>query len=654
MQHLSPREFLDSIQHDDPSSEEFEAGARLKQLVDVLRGPKGCPWDQKQTALSMIDYVIDEAHELKEALLRGTEDQICEEYGDLLFTGTFFCHLMEEKTRTKEAVEKVVNKMITRHPHVFEPKGPVGEAEIRRTWEGLKVQQSGEDSRLDRDLPASLPALKRAEKILSRARNAGFRYPTVQQAWHKVQEECFELQRAIESDSKDSQAEELGDLLLALITVSKELGLDPGQSLKDAGRKFSDRIEALERLAERRLSDIPPCELAELYQRSRGEKTITAAYFNYCGVSRWPDAVLRAVLDATRRIAQQGLGAVLELREERERMRSRIDRMVGGGGRQVVFLPNISAVARGVAYSLDWLEGDSVLLGRQEFPANTVPWKLAAKVFGVQVIEFDDDLLRTDPSEGWERLETLLIEHRPKLLALSAVSYWSGFRVSLAKVAALCRASGTLLFVDAIQALGTVSVDMNVGIDFLAGGSHKGLLAPEGSGFLVVDARVKEAWVPRIGSWLSLPDPVDFLQSGRPDCNPNEKRPRAGDPGVLEGSSLNTLGYAGLSAALQVIERHTIPTIETHVQDLHDRLEGGMVELGWSSLRSARESERSAILSFRPPENLDLAAFQLKLKERGLETGTPRGVLRFGCHIFNTRAEIEFALQIVATAMSES
>ncbi len=652
MHYTTPSQFLEHFQSD-AAPHSLDS---LEKLVEVLRGPTGCPWDQKQTALSMIDCLIDEAHELKEALLRGSDDQVGEEYGDLLFTTTFFRQLMEEKTRPEGAVKKVVTKMITRHPHVFEPNGPVGEAEIRRTWEGLKIPSGsdGENRRLDRDLPASLPAIKRAEKILSRARNAGFRYPTPQQAWHKVEEEFLEIQRAVATDDKEAQAEELGDLLLALLTAAKELGLDAGQSLKDAGRKLSDRIETLERLAERRLCDIPTVELSDLYQRSRGQKAPDSAYFNYCGVGRWPKAVLRAVSSATQRIAQQGLTAVLELREERERLRSQIGRLVEAAGHQVVFLPNISAAALGVAYSLDWKEGDSVLLGRHEFPANSIPWKLAAKMFGINVVEFDEDLLRTSPVDGWAKLELLLENHHPKLLAISAVSYWSGFRVSLAKVSALCQKTGTLLFVDAIQALGTVPVRMSDGIDLLAGGSHKGLLAPEGSGFLVVDPKVREHWVARVGSWLSLPDPVDFLQSGRSDCAPNVKTPRANDPSVLESSSLNTLGYAGLSAALDVLEGYGIPTIASHIQTLHDPLEQGMVELGWSSLRSPHESERSAILSFGPPAHLDLVSFQVRLKEKGLDLGTPQGVLRFGCHIFNTQAEINYALQTVATVMSES
>jgi MazG family protein len=660
---LTPQQFLSTYSQLRPKE-------RLEALVGVLRGPQGCPWDQRQGAESIIDFLIDEAHELKQALARGQSEEIAEELGDLAFTFTFLAQTLEASAPLPAAVDRVVAKMIARHPHVFEPEAEAtSEAQVKRRWESLKGEGKG-GRRLDRDLAASLPAWQKAAKVLTRARNAGFRYPDAEAAWEKVSEEWLELQEALERGEPERCRSELGDLLLALLTASTESGLDGELALTASARKLADRLEQVEELASRPLSEIPYEELASWYARARSQAATPAqaaggagphaeaksesgsprppgAYFNYCGVSPWPPSVSRAVFRAARLVGRTGLAGALQLRLEREALRPKIARFVDGPADGVVYLPNVSSAALGAAYSLDWRRGDSLLVGRHEFPANTVPWRLAAETLGLHVHTFDDDLLRRDPEGGWAALQAQLLSLRPRLLAVSAVSYWSGYRLPVARLSGLCRKTGTLLFVDAVQALGTVPLSMSEGIDLLACGSHKTLLAPEAAGFLVVSGPVRERWVPRLGSWLSLPDPVDFLLAGRDDLDPNAKQPRAQDPTVLEGGSQNCLGYAGLDAALEHLSALGVETILAHVQRLHDGLEQGLCGLGFASLRAAEPQCRSAILSFEPPPGVDLVGLQAGLAQEGIQAGIPRGRLRFGCHAANSAADVERVLSVM-------
>ncbi len=649
MSALPPAEFL-------KNHESYSASKKIEALVSLLRGPDGCPWDQKQTAESILDCLIDEAHELKEALNRGTPAEIVGELGDLAFTFTFLQQTLQPRADLEAASTAVVEKMIARHPHVFEAdQSGLDEGQIKRNWERLKRGEGETDRRYDRDLAASLPAWKKASKVLSRARNAGFRYRTPEAAWEKVGEEWHELQHALEGEGRERQEAEFGDLLLALLTASKEAEIDGERALLASTRRLADRLERLEGLAGRSLSEIPHEELGDLYARARAELSESAkrpaVYFNYCGVSPWPGEVSRAVSRAARTLGRTGLAGALAMRNERETLRERLAHFIGAPAAQVVLVPNISSAGLAVAHCLDWAAGDRVLLGRHEFPANNLPWRLAAETFSLEVLQFDEDLLRRDSERGWSELERLLEQRRPRLLALSAVSYWSGFRLPLERVVALCQKSGTMLYIDAIQALGTVPVRMLEGVDFLSGGSHKAMRAPEGAGFLAVSGRGQEHWVPRLAGWLGLPDPVDFLLAGDPEANPNATAPRPRDPGTAEIGSQNALGYAGLAGSLDYLERFGVDAIYQHVQELHDALEPAMVALGFCSERSPRRGERSALLCFLPPQGVTLPKLQAELSALGVETSIPRGRLRFGAHMANSEADVQRAVEVMPEAL---
>ena len=625
----------------------------MTELVRVLTGPQGCPWDQKQTARTIIDFVIDEAHELKDALEQEKEDDVASEFGDLLFAMEFLTQALASQTTRPASTELLVEKMVRRHPHVFADEKFASEAELKKNWEREKRLENAARERYDQDIPASLPSLQRAVKVLSRASNAGFRYLSTEDAWDKVCEEFAELEQAVMQGDSETKEEEFGDLLLALVTVSKIEGISPPHALNQAVTKFCDRLERLEKLAGKPIQEIPHHELAGWYRKSRESHGERGAYFNYCGVSPWPREVRNAVRRAAGQVAEEGLPAALSWRESREQLRGRIRTFVRAPeSASVVFVPNVSSAALGVAFSQEWAAGSKLVLGKGEFPANTVPWRQAAKHFGWDVCWIEEDLLRTDPESGWKALEALLDEEQPKLMAVSAVSFWSGFRMPLERLASLCRAYGTQLFVDGIQAFGTLPLSMLDGIDYLAGGSHKSLTSPEGAGFLLVSERGRSGWCPRLSSWLSLPEPVDFLLNGEFQSLPHHKSPRPNDPTTLEGGSINALGYAGLAAAVELYQRIGGENILRHILDLQAPITDLMESYKWTALRSPRIEERSAILSFRPPQGVELPLLQKELSERKVSVGIPNGCLRFGFHHFTTRSDVDYALTVLSELSS--
>lgn len=639
---MKPDDFLDTL----PT---MSSDQRLTNIVSVLTGPEGCPWDQKQTAETIINFVIDEAHELKEALKTEDAKEVTSEFGDLLFAMEFLKQRLSPRASHDTASQLLVEKMVRRHPHVFADQEFADEEELKKNWEREKRIENSARERYDQDIPASAPPLQKAVKVLSRASNAGFHYKRVEDAWDKVCEEFYELEQAVSLEESEPFQEELGDLLLSLLTVAKMKGCSAVEALELGTTKFCDRLQGLERLAGRAIQDIEHSELAELYQRSRIEFEQTErAYFNYCGVSPWPRAVRNAVRQACHRISEQGLTAALEMREEREQLRNELRSFARASDEtSVVLVPNISAAALGVAHSQPWGPGSTIVLGKSEFPANTVPWKQAADTFQWEIAWFDEDLLRTQPNEGWALLERLLQTEQPKLLALSAVSFWSGFRLPLERIGALCNRYGCRLFVDGIQAFGTIPLRMVEGVDFLAGGSHKSLVSPEGAGFLIVSPRAQQDWVPRLSSWLSLPDPVNFLLDGKPQGLTQDKTPRPNDPTTLEGGSINVLGYAGLFAALRLLSTPGPEEALQYIFQLQQPLIDVMQARGWTCLASEQMEERSAILSFRPPQGTNLPNLQEKLTRSKISVGIPNGHLRFGFHRFTTQAEVAYAVRVI-------
>jgi tetrapyrrole methylase family protein/MazG family protein/ATP diphosphatase len=247
----------------------------LMEVLRRLRAPDGCPWDREQTPETIKKYILEEAHELTEAVEEGWAAETCEELGDLFFLLLFLADLYEEQGEftLKDSMEKIREKMIRRHPHIFGDVEVSGSADVIANWQAIKAREAeGKGKRKSAlgDLPRSLPSLQRAFRMGERASRVGFDWQDSEGVMEKLQEEIRELEGAIHQESTSRVEEEVGDLLFTAANLSRKLGVNPEDALKKALDKFSRRFHELEdRVAQsgRQVSDLTPEELDLIWEK---------------------------------------------------------------------------------------------------------------------------------------------------------------------------------------------------------------------------------------------------------------------------------------------------------------------------------------------------------------------------------------------------
>ena len=237
------------------SDREQKAFAELVAVCRRLRGPDGCPWDREQTLESMTPYLTEEAVESGEAIASGDTEHIAEELGDLAFLAIFCLELLGERSGVgiAEALERASAKLIRRHPHVYGTGTvPDGDAAYRQ-WQEIKRREKGEAAAsLLGEQPKGLPALVAAYRVQEKAGAVGFDWPDATGALAKIREEAGEIEQEMKGDTSPALAREVGDLLFAMVNLSRHLGVDPERELRAATHRFRDRFHHIERrLAER-------------------------------------------------------------------------------------------------------------------------------------------------------------------------------------------------------------------------------------------------------------------------------------------------------------------------------------------------------------------------------------------------------------------
>jgi len=393
-----------------------------------------------------------------------------------------------------------------------------------------------------------------------------------------------------------------------------------------------------------------PEPVARLGDRSLFPTLQPFAYCNHAAVSPVSAPVARAVERVLADYAREGMGAFFPWLAQRDELRSRLARLIGARASDIALMPSTTRGISDVALSLPWRSGDRVLLFHGEFPTNVTPWQCAARTFALDIVWLAADAFRD--GDGLEQLETELARG-VRLVAVSAVQFQSGLNMPLVEMGALCRRYGAELFVDAIQALGIVPLDVErAQIDYLSCGGHKWLMGVEGTGVLYVRAERARALVPRAAGWLSHERADEFLRLGPGHLRYDRELRR--DARVFEGSAQNVLGFAALDAALELISSLGVERIYAHVQSYHDRLEAALVRLGLSSLRSPLPERRSGSASFRVPVSLNPIAVHRALCERGVACGLPDGVVRFAPHWPNHLDEVDGIAEAVKAALASA
>ncbi len=252
-----------------PLAEERHSFRRLVEVMERLRGPGGCPWDQEQDHRSLRRYMLEEAYEAVEAIEGGDMSELCEELGDVLLQVVFHAQMAGERGdfAMADVVHGITEKLLRRHPHVFGNVAVRGSGDVVRNWEAIKAQEKGSRPRPESILEGvghALPALMRAEALQKRAAKVGFDWPDVAGALDKLTEEIAELQAARRDGDARAQEEELGDLLFAAVNVARFLRVDPETALNATNGKFIRRFRYVESEARRRGRSLQEMKLEEM------------------------------------------------------------------------------------------------------------------------------------------------------------------------------------------------------------------------------------------------------------------------------------------------------------------------------------------------------------------------------------------------------
>ena len=251
-------------------------------LVEIMaRLRRSCPWDREQTHASLVRYLIEETYEVVEAIEGGTDADVCEELGDLLFQVVFHAQLATERGKfsVADVIDGLSDKMIRRHPHVFGDVAVSDVAGVWANWEALKAQESTGQSRTSKldGIPVHLGALQRGQKMQEKAARVGFDWENARQITEKLAEELREFADARYSagllPAEDPHVrEELGDVLFTVVNLARRLGIDAEGAMRDANAKFERRFRYMEAYAVasgKQLGDMSLDELEDLWQQAK-------------------------------------------------------------------------------------------------------------------------------------------------------------------------------------------------------------------------------------------------------------------------------------------------------------------------------------------------------------------------------------------------
>jgi tetrapyrrole methylase family protein/MazG family protein len=239
----------------------------LVEIMSRLRGEGGCEWDRAQTHATLRQYLLEEAHEVVDAISRKNMALLCEELGDLLLQILFHAQIASEKGEftITDVIESISEKMVRRHPHVFSDASAATPEAVSLQWEQIKkTMENRNHASLVGGVPRSFPSLLRAAKITKKAARAGFDWENTGQVLKKVGEEMEELKEAISGGDPEKMEHELGDVLFALVNLARFLNIHPEVAMVAANERFERRFEAMEKIAEQSGCSINQADLITL------------------------------------------------------------------------------------------------------------------------------------------------------------------------------------------------------------------------------------------------------------------------------------------------------------------------------------------------------------------------------------------------------
>ena len=253
--------------------------AKLCDIVAKLRSPGGCPWDREQTTQSLLPALIEEAYEVAEAARTPDNAHFREELGDLLLLIVMHAEIARETGRfdIEEVLDEVSAKLVRRHPHVFGTTQARDAGAVLKQWEAIKREEKKGDSHYLASLPNALPALVRAQKAQSKAARVNFDWTELRDVMAKVEEELRETKEAVQSQQQEMIADEIGDLLFAVVNLTRKCKIDAESALQSATDKFVARFNRLEdelKARGKKLGDVDLVEMDAIWDRIKNGNRI--------------------------------------------------------------------------------------------------------------------------------------------------------------------------------------------------------------------------------------------------------------------------------------------------------------------------------------------------------------------------------------------
>ncbi len=252
----------------------------LVKVMEKLRSEEGCPWDREQTHKSLIKYLLEEAYEVVDAILKNKDEELKEELGDLLLQVVFHSQIAKERGAftVDDVIDGITRKLIFRHPHVFRGKEGIETPEdVSREWEKLKEKEGKKRESILDGIPESMPALERAYKIQKRAEKVGFDWKDFKGIKEKIVEELDEIEQEIERGNREKLEEEVGDLLFMAVNLARFLKVHPEVALRKANQKFERRFRYMEKRAKemgKELKEMDIDQMEELWKEAKEKEEV--------------------------------------------------------------------------------------------------------------------------------------------------------------------------------------------------------------------------------------------------------------------------------------------------------------------------------------------------------------------------------------------
>lgn len=253
-------------------SEILDAFSRFLDVLDELR--EKCPWDKKQTNQSLRPNTIEECYELSDALVDDDTPNICKELGDVMLHVAFYAKIAQEKGQfdLKDVCDRLCDKLIYRHPHVFGEVVAETAGEVCKNWEQLKITEKDGNRSILSGVPNSMPSLIKAYRMQEKAANVGFDWDKKEDVWAKVKEEIAELEAEMLKGDKEKSEKEFGDLLFSLVNAARLYDINPDNALEMTNSKFRSRFSYVEENSfkqGRNLRDMSLSEMDALWEEAK-------------------------------------------------------------------------------------------------------------------------------------------------------------------------------------------------------------------------------------------------------------------------------------------------------------------------------------------------------------------------------------------------